>query len=81
MGFNIYICLKQLVTDVKSSIRNNPVWFIFSKKSTDFSVHQWKNNNNNKNLQNKMGLISKNETFLKTVLIPLDFKLFTGLVA
>ena len=31
MGFNIYICLKQLVTDVKSSIKSNPVWFIFQK--------------------------------------------------
>ena len=31
VGFNIYVCLKQLVTDVKSSIISNPVWFIFPK--------------------------------------------------
>ena len=38
----------------------------FSKKFTDFSVHQWKIDNN---LQNKMGLMSKNETLKKTPLI------------
>jgi len=53
--------LKQLVTDMKSSIRSNPVWFIFPKSLQIFQYVSGK-----KKLQNKNGL---NQTFLKTALI------------
>ena len=54
---------------MKSSIGSNPVWFIFPRS---LQYIHGKNNN----LQNKMGLISKNETFKKTALIN-PFRLHT----
>ena len=45
---------------MKSSIRSNPVWFIFPKSLQIFQYISGK-----KNLQNKMGLISKNEKNLQ----------------
>ena len=60
MGFNVHICLKQFVTDMKSSVRSNLVWFIFPKSPQIFQYAIGKNYN----LQNKMGLISKNEMLM-----------------